>query len=47
MPLPIGGQTKLSTIPTKIAANAVRIGTERLPEKNPRYDGKLQPVNSD
>src|SRR5918999_872731 len=41
MPRPIGGQTKLSTIPTTIAANAVRIGTDRLPAKKPRYGGSL------
>ena len=31
--LPIGGQTKLSSAPTKITANAVIIGTERFPAK--------------
>ena len=36
MPLPIGGHTRLSPMPTKMAANAVRMGTERLPAKKPR-----------
>ena len=36
MPPPIGGQTKLSTAPTTMTANAVMIGTERLPAKKPR-----------
>ena len=33
---PIGGQMKLSRTPAAITANAVIIGTERLPAKNPR-----------
>ena len=35
----MGGQTKASTMPTTIAANAVTIGTNRLPAKKPRYGG--------
>ena len=36
MPLPIGGQTKLSAMPAAIVAKAVAIGTKRLPAKKPR-----------
>ena len=37
----MGGQTNASTIPSAIAANAVTIGTNRLPAKKPRYCGSL------
>ena len=33
---PTGGHRALSTSPTNMAAKAVRIGTDRLPEKKPR-----------
>ena len=36
-----GGHTRLSTTPMPMAANAVTIGTNRLPAKNPRYGGSL------
>ena len=35
----MGGQMNARTIPTAIAANAVTIGTNRLPAKKPRYCG--------
>ena len=43
MPRPIGGHTRLRTTPAATAASADRIGTDRFPEKNPRYGGKLHP----
>ena len=41
MKSPIGGQTKASTTPRAMAANAVTIGTNRLPAKKARYGGSL------
>jgi len=37
----IGGQIADSTTPAMPAASAVTIGTERLPEKNARYGGRV------
>jgi hypothetical protein len=37
----IGGQMRLRAVPATMQARAVTIGTNRLPEKNPRYAGRL------
>ena len=39
--LPIGGQMKAKTIPTKIDDNAVIIGTKRAPAKKDKISGNL------
>ena len=41
MPCWMGGQIADSTTPASPAASAVTIGTERLPEKNARYAGRV------